>query len=174
MEEQLQIRSTADVRSPLITVHVPKRFALEWQLVFGDLALELVPRFIQRVMRPNSRLSPIRLIRARCKIAGIGGHAALRLIGAAADLLDAKPSDHHIIPTSRGGNSEKSNLVNLPRGWHSGWHALVGNCTPAEVPLLFSRILIDGTGWSSNNILDEIIAVRTPVSEQPELLQQTG
>lgn len=42
-------------------------------------------------------------------------------------------TEHHILPRSRGGSDEASNLVALPKKIHEAWHICFGNDTPEEV-----------------------------------------
>ena len=43
------------------------------------------------------------------------------------------PSDHHIIPTSRGGSSELENIARTNKRDHQFYHALFENRIPEEI-----------------------------------------
>ena len=45
----------------------------------------------------------------------------------------SRPSRHHVIPRSRGGNFSKENIVIIPRVDHELYHKLFGNMTPDEI-----------------------------------------
>ena len=47
--------------------------------------------------------------------------------------LDFKPSHHHILPRSKGGDNQQKNLVVVPAYKHKFWHLLFGNKTPQEI-----------------------------------------
>ena len=42
-------------------------------------------------------------------------------------------NDHHIVPSSRGGRNEQSNIKRTPAKYHVYYHALFANLTPAEI-----------------------------------------
>jgi len=42
-------------------------------------------------------------------------------------------TDHHIIPSSRGGNSKRQNIKRVPDGFHNSFHTVFENLTPAEI-----------------------------------------
>lgn len=42
-------------------------------------------------------------------------------------------TDHHIIPQSRGGLSDKTNIKRVPHGFHDAFHRVFENLTPAEI-----------------------------------------
>lgn len=42
-------------------------------------------------------------------------------------------TDHHIIPSSRGGNSKLENIAKVPDRDHRFYHALFENKTPEEI-----------------------------------------
>lgn len=44
-----------------------------------------------------------------------------------------KTTKHHIIPTSRKGNSLEENLAYVPKGKHQYYHSLFDNKTPDEI-----------------------------------------
>lgn len=42
-------------------------------------------------------------------------------------------TDHHIIPSSRGGKTEKTNIKRVPMRYHQAFHDVFINLTPAEI-----------------------------------------
>lgn len=42
-------------------------------------------------------------------------------------------TDHHIIPSSRGGRTDKTNIKRVPDGFHNAFHQVFENLTPAEI-----------------------------------------
>lgn len=42
-------------------------------------------------------------------------------------------TDHHIIPSSRGGQTEKTNIKRVPLHYHQAFHDVFVNLTPAEI-----------------------------------------
>lgn len=48
-------------------------------------------------------------------------------------LLSSGLSAHHILPRSKGGSDDESNLVNLAKKRHKAWHNCFGNDDPEEV-----------------------------------------
>lgn len=41
--------------------------------------------------------------------------------------------DHHIIPSSRGGKTDRHNIKRVPTTHHRAYHTLFENLTPAEI-----------------------------------------
>jgi hypothetical protein len=48
-------------------------------------------------------------------------------------------SEHHIVPTSRGGEDLPENKISLNPKIHSAWHTLFGNLLPEEVITLIGH-----------------------------------
>lgn len=46
---------------------------------------------------------------------------------------DPKTNDHHIIPSSRGGEDDKKNIKHTPFNYHTAYHILFENMTPGEI-----------------------------------------
>lgn len=42
-------------------------------------------------------------------------------------------TDHHVVPTSRGGNTGKRNQKQVPNKYHMAFHHLFENMTPEEI-----------------------------------------
>lgn len=43
------------------------------------------------------------------------------------------PTDHHIVPSSRGGLSNDANIKRVPEKQHQAFHLVFANLTPAEI-----------------------------------------
>ncbi|GMR19035.1 MAG: hypothetical protein BMS9Abin34_159 [Patescibacteria group bacterium] len=55
------------------------------------------------------------------------------------------PQKHHILPSSRGGNSRPKNILRgIPSDDHWAWHKLFGNLTPRETVTVLLRYLLKG------------------------------
>jgi 5-methylcytosine-specific restriction endonuclease McrA len=50
-----------------------------------------------------------------------------------------RPTRHHIIPTSRGGEDLEENIVYVPEKQHQMYHCLFGNRTPREIVEYLNR-----------------------------------
>jgi hypothetical protein len=55
------------------------------------------------------------------------------LVGFRGKERSEEPSDHHIIPSSRGGKGDATNICVIPRGKHEAYHHMFGNMTPDEI-----------------------------------------
>lgn len=62
-----------------------------------------------------------------------------------------KPSEHHIIPKSRGGRR----TCIIPKNFHESWHILFEDLTPKEIEIFIRRI--QQFMWSSNYLTWEDI-----------------
>lgn len=49
-------------------------------------------------------------------------------------------TDHHLRPSSRGGDSREPNIIQLDAYRHSAWHLLFSNLTIDEVIMLLKRL----------------------------------
>jgi hypothetical protein len=49
-------------------------------------------------------------------------------------------NQHHLVPRSRGGNNEVSNLLLIDEETHIEWHRVFGNLTLEEVIALLQRL----------------------------------
>ena len=56
-----------------------------------------------------------------------------------------EPSNHHIIPQSRGGGDGPENVKILPKRFHGLWHDLFGNMTPQESIQFIKEVFLDET-----------------------------
>jgi len=66
---------------------------------------------------------------------------------------------HHILPSSRGGDSE-DNIVLLPRDWHAIWHHLFGNMTMEEVHHFIDIVMQPNQLWTKQRLLIMIEAIK--------------
>ena len=55
-------------------------------------------------------------------------------------------SEHHIVPSSRGGKE----TCNLPDNFHEAWHQCFQNLTPDEIVIFVQRI--QNLMWGRHNI----------------------
>ncbi|MBC8490352.1 MAG: HNH endonuclease [Bacteroidetes bacterium] len=63
-------------------------------------------------------------------------------------------SRHHIIPRSRGGKSDKTNLALLKKKDHELYHELFGNKTPDEILFYLVNYFWNGQiGWLIQTLL---------------------
>lgn len=46
---------------------------------------------------------------------------------------DLQLTDHHIVPSSRGGRNGADNIKRAPHSYHDSYHHLFANLTPAEI-----------------------------------------
>ena len=63
---------------------------------------------------------------------------------------------HHVVPTSRGGTSDNSNIIMKTTREHRAYHVLFGNRTPEEIIELLTSghyQLADRSKWSAWRIL---------------------
>jgi len=52
---------------------------------------------------------------------------------------------HHILPSSRGGGNQQSNILDgIPSDDHWAWHKLFGNLTPREIMFVLLSHLFKG------------------------------
>lgn len=56
-----------------------------------------------------------------------------RLVGFLGKERTDKPTDHHIIPRSRGGKGGPENICIVPCGKHEAYHYMFRNMTPDEI-----------------------------------------
>lgn len=67
---------------------------------------------------------------------------------------------HHIIPRSRGGKNEESNIMEVDEKKHSLWHQIFSNLEPYEVIILINYWTISEDRedrWGSKRMSDKLI-----------------
>ena len=52
-------------------------------------------------------------------------------------------TDHHIIPSSRGGRSDRLNIKRVPHIAHDAFHRVFENLTPAEIYDYLAEVWFD-------------------------------
>lgn len=62
-------------------------------------------------------------------------------------------SKHHIVPTSRGGQSTPENIMDLEPGFHDAWHTLFGNLLVEEVTALVKHCWATKSGMIDKRYL---------------------
>lgn len=60
------------------------------------------------------------------------------------------PTQHHLIPRSRGGPTERNNLLDVPRDIHHAFHYLFGNMLPEQIILYIASV------WSPPGYFDYV------------------
>lgn len=169
--EELCIRRSADPRVPPVTVDVPLRFALYWDILFGPLSLEEAIQLIAIIMVPGEWTSD-RLAEQRCALAQITGEATQEYdLFFLVTALHAR-TKHHIVPKARGGKIP-GNIVKLPNGWHIAWHKVFDLCMPAEAQSLLNRVMVTNT-MTSEEAAKELTRFYREADDEQELLQRTG
>lgn len=61
------------------------------------------------------------------------------------------PTQHHLIPRSRGGPTKRENLLEVPQRLHQAWHYLFGNMTPEQAMLYIAST------WSPTGYFDHVV-----------------
>jgi hypothetical protein len=80
----------------------------------------------------------------------------VKFVGMGIIMKDSKITHHHVIPRSRGGATEKQNIVMVTRIEHDRYHQIFANKTPEEILHYLVNVF-----WGSNteylkNYLEEI------------------
>ena len=70
-------------------------------------------------------------------------------------LSTTDPTRHHIVPSSRGGSDDKSNIAIVGNEDHETYHALFGNKTPVEIITLLVNYYWAGQWEHVEQALDE-------------------
>lgn len=76
------------------------------------------------------------------------------------------PTNHHIIPQSRGGGNESENIKILPKRFHGLWHDLFGSLTPLESIQFIKEVFLDEKRrrkkrtWKSDELYDLQLSIQ--------------
>ena len=56
------------------------------------------------------------------------------------------PEEHHIVPSSRGGEKYKQNKKVVPKNFHVAYHKIFANLTPVEVVKYLKMVWFNPNG----------------------------